>query len=371
MKLRVPFVDLQLQYRQIQPQIDAAIAEVVTQANFIGGAPVLAFEDAFARDYGVRHCVGVASGTDALYITMKMLGIGAGDEVVTAANSWISTSASITQTGARPVFVDVDPESSNINPQLIEAKLNPNTRAILPVHLYGQPAEMAEIQRLCQSHDLLLIEDCAQAHFAEYQGKRVGTFGRAGAFSFYPSKNLGAFGDSGCVITDDEELALSIRQYGNCGGLVRHSHEVEGVNSRLDGLNAAVLLAKLPHIKRWNKKRQQNAERYAELLAGVGDLELPRTTPGCSHVFHLYCVSTAHRDDLQNHLLDQGVGTGIHYPTALPFLPAYRYLGHMPAEFPEAHRRQSRILSLPMFPELTDEQIHYVSQAIREFFTHL
>jgi dTDP-4-amino-4,6-dideoxygalactose transaminase len=230
---------------------------------------------------------------------------------------------------------------------------------------------MAEIESLCRSHDLQLIEDCAQAHFAEYQGRRVGTFGRAGAFSFYPSKNLGAFGDAGCVITDDDDLALSIRQYGNCGGVIRHSHELEGVNSRLDGLHASVLLAKLPHIGKWNKKRQRHAQRYGQLLEGVGDLEIPHTVPNRSHVFHLYCVSTDHRDNLQNHLLGQGIGTGIHYPTALPFLPAYRHLGHVPAEFPEAHRRQSRILSLPMFPELTGDQIRYVVEAIRTYFTDL
>jgi dTDP-4-amino-4,6-dideoxygalactose transaminase len=369
--MRVPFVDLQCQYKQHQPQIDAAIAEVVAQADFVGGKSVKAFESAFAHEYGVKHCIGVANGTDALFITLKMLGIGAGDEVITAANSWISTSSSITQTGAKPIFVDVDPETSNIDPRLIEARLNPNTRAILPVHLYGQPAEMAEIERLCQKYNLLLVEDCAQAHFAEYRGKRVGTFGRAGTFSFYPSKNLGAFGDAGCVVTDDDQLALSIRRYSNCGGLSKHSQEVEGVNSRLDSLQAAVLLAKLPYIKQWNKQRQRLAEHYAELLDGVGDIELPQTAPGCGHVFHLYCISTAHRDELQNQLLEQGVDTGIHYPTALPFLPAYRHLGHTSAEFPVAHKRQSRILSLPMFPELTEAQVHHVAQAIRGFFAHI
>lgn len=365
--MQIPFVDLKAQYLSIQKEIDSAIASVIADTAFIGGERIHAFEFAFAKAQGTKHCVGVANGTDALYVTMKTLGIGAGDEVITAANSWISTSETISQTGATPVFVDID-EYSNIDAGLIDAAISKHTKAILPVHLFGQPADMNTIVQICDDNNLLLIEDCAQAHLASIDGRPVGTFGKAGTFSFYPGKNLGAYGDAGAIVCTDEELALRFRRYANHGALRKHEHEIEGINSRLDGIQAAILSAKLPHLDKWTEARQRVAAAYSELLVGIDDLILPATAPNRSHVFHLYVVRSSRRDSLRDYLGHHGIQTGIHYPTALPFLHAYKSYGHTAEQFPRAYQYQNEILSLPLFPELSQDQIEYVATKVRNFF---
>ena len=364
--MKIPFVDLRAQYRAHKQEIDQAIQSVIDATAFIGGKPVRAFEDAFSRAYGVAHCVGVGNGTDAIYVAMKMLGIGAGDEVITTACTWIATAETITQCGARPVFVDVD-EFFNIDVRAVEAAITTKTRAVIPVHLYGQAAQVDVLSALCQSRGIRLIEDCAQAHFAERLGRRVGTIGDVATFSFYPGKNLGAYGDAGAIITNDEALARNCRTYANHGSLVKHQHLIEGINSRLDGIQAAILSAKLPHILAWTRARVRVAQWYDEKLAGVNQLIRPAVRDGSTHVYHLYVVRVAERDGLREHLTSCGVETGVHYPTPLPFLEAYRYLGHAPGDFPLSERNQAEILSLPIYPEMTEEMVDYVVACIGSF----
>ncbi len=369
MNMNIPFVDLKSQYKSIKNDADAAVANVIENTAFVGGPIVAEFERKYAEMYGVKHCVSVGNGTDAIYITLKMLGIGPGDEVITVANSWISTAEVINQTGAEPVFVDIEPDLYNIDASLVESKISDRTKAIIPVHLYGLPADMDPILRLCKKYDLYCIEDSAQAHFAEYKGRLVGTMGNAGTFSFYPGKNLGAYGDAGCVITNDNEIAEKIRRYANHGSLVKHQHTIPGINSRTDGLQAAILTVKLDHILEWNNARYENAMRYNELLADVSDICTPVLRPGSTHVFHVYCIRTERRDDLSAFLREKGIASQIHYPTALPFLDAYRYLNHNAHDFPIAYEYQDQILSLPMFPELTREQQEYIASNIKDFYT--
>ncbi len=365
--MKIPFVDLLAQYRAHQADFDAALREVIENTAFIGGRYVQEFEHAFARAYGVKHCVSVANGTDAIYIVLRMLEIGAGAEVITTAHSWFSTSETIGQTGATPVFVDVD-DHYNIDPDLIERAITPRTRAIIPVHLYGQAARMDRIQEICARHNLLLVEDCAQAHFAAHAGRRVGTLGIAGTFSFYPGKNLGAYGDAGAIVTNDDDLATKFRMFANHGQLKKHEHMMEGVNSRLDGLQAALLTRKLAYIDDWTQRRQRVAAQYSSELAGIPELVLPTHAPGSTHVYHLYVVRAARRDALREHLREHGIETGIHYPTALPFLAAYRARGNRPEDFPRAHRNQGEIVSLPIYPEMTPEMVRYVADTIRAFY---
>jgi dTDP-4-amino-4,6-dideoxygalactose transaminase len=362
----VPFVNLDAQYESLQSEIDSAIQSVVDDTAFVRGDYVRQFEQAYANDYGVNHCIGVANGTDAIYVVLRMLGIGSGDEVITVANSWISTSETVSQTGATPVFVDIEPDYFNIDPSLIEEKITERTKAIIPVHLFGQPAAMDRIMKIADRHDLYVIEDCAQAHFSTYDDRRVGTYGIAGTFSFYPAKNLGAYGDAGAIITNDDELARRCRMFTNHGSLEKHDHKMEGINSRLDGLQAAILSVKLDHIHDWNDARQKHARKYNELLGEVDEIVTPSVRPKASHVFHLYVVRVNRRDELQEALEKRGISTSIHYPTPLPFLEAYDYLGHEPQEFPIAYEYQDQILSLPMYPELTDEMIEYTAESIRE-----
>jgi dTDP-4-amino-4,6-dideoxygalactose transaminase len=366
--MKIPFVDLKAQYRTIKPEIDAAIQSVIDDTAFIRGKYMEIFESEFARKYGVKHCISVANGTDALYITLKALGIGHGDEVITVANSWISTSETITQAGARVVFVDIEPDYFTIDASKIEEKITRRTKAIIPVHLYGQPAEIDKIKDICDDQNLHLIEDCAQAHFATYDGQKVGTFGIAGTFSFYPGKNLGAYGDAGAIITDDSILAEKMRMFANHGALQKHHHQIEGINSRMDGIQAAVLSVKLQYIDKWNENRYQNALQYNELLKNVKEINTPLIRNNASHIFHIYEIRATNRDELQEHLQNQGIATAIHYPTALPFLKAYGYLGYTPQDFPVAHSFQRQILSLPMYPELSDDAIQWITDKIREFY---
>lgn len=364
--MKIPFVDLHAQYLSIKQEIDAAIAEVIRETAFIRGPHVDKFEKEFAEVVGTKHCVSCANGTDAIYIAMKGLGIRPGDEVITTAHSWISTSETITQAGGRVVFCDTDRETFTIDPLLIEAKITPRTVGIIPVHLYGQPADMGPIMEIAARHNLWVIEDCAQAHLAEYRGRQIGTFGRAATFSFYPGKNLGAMGDAGCLVTNDDNLAEWSALYARHGG--KGDHQIEGINSRLDGLQAAILSVKLPHLRKWTEERRRVAALYDSALADIPEVETPRIAPDRSHVYHLYVIRCDRRDELKKYLADNGIPTVLNYPKALPFYPAYDYLSHTPADFPVAYEHQSKILSLPIFPEMTKEQVDCVSGKIRDFY---
>ena len=365
--MNIPFVDLKTQYQSIKAEIDSAISKTIENTAFIGGSFVKQFERDFAAKYGIDHVVSCANGTDSLYILMKMLGIGPGDEVITVANSWISTSETISQTGARPVFVDVDVEYYSINEKLLEEKISTKTKAVIAVHLQGQMCNIEFIKELCDKHSLFLIEDCAQAHFSEFNGRKAGTFGHAGSFSFYPGKNLGAYGDAGCIITNDGVLAEKCRMYAQHGALKKHQHQIEGINSRLDGLQASILSAKLPHLASWTERRIQNAALYSKWLSGIPGIILPKQRPNTRHTWHLYVILCNQRKELADHLSERGIETSVHYPTALPNLPAYQYLGYTNADFPVATKLQDQILSLPMYPELTEEMIKYVADSIRSF----
>lgn len=367
--MTVPFVDLKIQYQSIKESIDRAIQNVIDETAFIGGPSIKKFEETFASMLGVKHCIGVANGTDAIYIALKMLGVGDGDEVITTASSWISTSETISQTGAVPVFVDIDPDTYTIDPRLVEAKITARTKAIVPVHLYGQAAHIGDLRTLCKKHNLFLVEDCAQAHFSKEDGQYVGTFGDAATFSFYPGKNLGAYGDAGAVVTNNDELATKMRMYANHGALKKHEHHIEGINSRLDTIQAAVLLTKSAHILKWTDQRIANAARYSQLLDDVKEITLPTVRPDTVHTFHLYVIRTSERDGLKDFLTKNGIQTAIHYPTILPLLPAYNELGYTAEDFPIAAAYQKEILSLPLYPELTEEQITFVSEQIRKFFS--
>ena len=363
----VPFADLYSQYLSIQADIDTAIAGVIRNSSFIRGEHVQRFETDFAARMGTAHCVSCANGTDSLYIAMRSLGVKPGDEILAPAHSWISTTETITQAGGTVVFCDTDRDTYTIEVAQIESRITPRTVGIIPVHLYGQPADMAAIMAIAKKHNLWVIEDCAQAHLARFNGKTVGTFGNAASFSFYPGKNLGAMGDAGALITQDAQLAERMAMFARHGGLTKGSHLIEGINSRLDGLQAAILSVKLPHLPSWTARRQEIAGVYARQLAGIPGVELPQVAPGREHVFHLYVIRSERRDALEAHLASRGIQTVINYPVALPFLPAYARLKHGPRDFPNAHHNQSRILSLPIFPEITESQLKTVATAIREF----
>jgi dTDP-4-amino-4,6-dideoxygalactose transaminase len=364
---KIPFVDLYAQYLSIKNEIDGAINNVITETAFIGGKYVKQFEKQFSELLGVKHCISCANGTDAIYITLKMLGIEQGDEVITTAASWISTSETISQTGATPVFVDID-EYSTINADLIEDKISSRTRAIIVVHLYGQSADIKKIRQIADKHNLFLVEDCAQSHLTEFGGQYVGTFGHAATFSFYPGKNLGAYGDAGCIVTNNDELSEKLRMFANHGALIKHHHLFEGVNSRLDGLQSAILSAKLPYLKNWTKKRIENANYYTAQLKGVGDLVLPVVRNNTVHTFHLYVVKTSLRNELQSYLGENNIQTAIHYPKALPMLDAYKYLDLKGSDFPLAVEYQNRILSIPLFPELSLTNMDFIIKSIKDFY---
>jgi dTDP-4-amino-4,6-dideoxygalactose transaminase len=365
--VKIPFVDLHAQYLSIQPEIDAAIAEVIRQSAFIRGPYVEAFEKAWANTMGMKHCVSCANGTDALYIAMRGLDVKPGDEIITTAHTWIATSETITQAGGRVVFCDTDEETFTINPALIEAKITPRTVGIVPVHLYGQPCDMDAIMAIARKHSLWVVEDCAQAHLARYKGRLAGTFGNAATFSFYPGKNLGAYGDAGCLVTNDDRLADWTATFARHGG--KGEHVIEGINSRLDGMQAVILLAKLPHLPAWTAARQRVGRRYTELLKKIPGVQTPHIAADREHVFHLYVIRTERRDALRKHLEAAGISTVLSYPKALPFYPAYAYLKHTPQDFPVAFANQSRILSLPIYPEMTDPMISFVVEQIAGFMT--
>lgn len=356
----IPLVDLEAQYQQIKEEIDEAIRDVVCSRAFIQGRYVSAFETEFARLLHCNHAVGCSNGTSALFLALLAAGIKAGDEVITTPATFIATAEAICHVGAVPVFVDIDPRTYTIDPSLIESRITSRTRAILPVHLYGNPADMDSIMALARAHDLKVIEDCAQAHLATYNSKTVGTFGDAGAFSFYPGKNLGAYGDAGAAITNDPECAKTMRLLADHGRDSKYIHTIIGYNQRMDGLQGGILLVKLKYLQRWTEQRRSNAQRYSSLLHDVEELQLPFSSEFASHVYHLYVVQVPNRDSVLPYLQENGVAASIHYPVPLHLQPALKYLGHREGDFPVAEHAAKHIVSLPMYPELTPEQIEHI-----------
>lgn len=363
----IKFLDLNAQYRSIQTAIDAAIADVIARTAFIGGPDVANFEKAFASYQRVTHCVGVANGTDAIEIAIEALGLPAGSEVIVPANSFIASSEAVTRTGLRVVFADADPTTYTLDIADVRRRLTPNTSAIIAVHLYGHPCRMDDLRELANDHGLKIIEDCAQAHGAEYCGQRVGGIGDVGTFSFYPGKNLGAYGDAGAITTNDESLARRCRMIANHGRTGKYDHQFEGRNSRLDALQAAILSVKLEHLDGWVNRRNELAQAYVRGLEGVGDLTLPVLPQDCRHGFHLFVVRTGQREALAAFLQERGVETGVHYPIALPKLAAYEYLGQG-GEDMFANRSDSTLLSLPVGDHLTVEDVATVAQLVKAYF---
>ena len=366
MPKQVPFVDLHAQYVSIKEEIDAAIAQVIAQSTFLRGPQVMEFEENFSRQLGVKHTVSCANGTDALYIALKALGAGPGDEVITTAHSWISTSEAISQTGAKVVFCDTGEDDFLIDVSQVEKLISEKTKGIIPVHLYGQSVDMDPLKEIAQKHSLWILEDCAQAHFAKYKDQFVGTFGDAATFSFYPGKNLGAMGDAGCIVTARDDLAKHMELFARHGG--KGNHKIEGINSRMDGIQAAVLNVKLKHIHDWTEKRRKAASSYDKLLSGIPQVTPPKVHDSNKHVFHLYVIKAERRDDLRVFLDEKGIKTVLNYPTALPFLEAYDYLGHKHSDFPIAKENQECILSLPLYPEISEEERKYVANSIKFFY---
>lgn len=363
----IPLVDLKAQYRAIGPEIDEAIGRVIANTSFIMGVEVRSFEEAFAEACGVGFAIGVASGTAALQLALEALGVGAGDEVITTPLTFLATVESIAQCGARPVFVDIDPHMHNLDPAGLSVAITAQTRAIMPVHLYGRPADMDAISEVARQHNLFVVEDAAQAHLARYRGRVVGALGDVACFSFYPGKNLGAYGDAGMVVTDDEGLAGKVRLLRDHGRSEKYVHQILGHGERLDALQAAILAAKLPHLPDWNARRRDVAARYCELLADL-PLTLPPDSEEVEPVYHLFVVRTPRRDALRQHLKERDIAAGIHYPLPLHLQPACAHLGYGAGDFPQAERAANEVLSLPIYPELTDDQVTQVAGAVREFF---
>lgn len=364
--MQIPFVDLKAQYLGIKDEIDIVIAQTLQNTAFIGGQPVKQFEKAFSEYLGVQHCIGCANGTDAIEILLKAMNIGEGDEVIVPAISWISTSEAVSSVGATPVFVDIEPDFYTIDPGKIEEKITSRTKAIIPVHLYGQVANMPAIMDIAKKCQLKVLEDCAQAHGACIEGKTVGTWGDCASFSFYPGKNLGAYGDAGAMVTNDEHLAQRARRIANHGQLSKHDHQIEGRNSRLDALQAAILAVKLQYLEAWTQKRIQNAQLYTRLLSDTSVIT-PSVRQNSKHVYHLYVIRSAKRDKLKEYLKTQGIASAIHYPTPLPFLPCYASFNHSTDDFPIAAQYQGGILSLPMYAELSKEQIQYITKTLVDY----
>ncbi len=361
----VPFVDLKAQYQTIKSEIEAAISRVVESGRYILGPEVENFEKDFAEYVGARFCVGVNSGTAALQLALMATGVGATDEVIVPANTFFATAETVSTAGARPVFVDADAVAYTIDVSKIENAITPRTRAIIPVHLYGQPADLDPIFEIARRHNLSVIEDAAQAHGAEYKGHRVGALGDLGCFSFYPAKNLGAYGDAGAIVTDDDMVARRIKLLRDHGSDRKYYHEIVGYNFRLETLQAAVLAVKLRHLESWTRLRRRHAAQYHELLK-TSSLVLPRELEYARHVYHLYVVQSDRRDELQRKLAAAGVQTGIHYPVPIHLQAAYSSLGYRAGDFPETEKQSQRVLSLPMFAELTDVQINLVAEALKQ-----
>jgi len=363
----IEFVDLKRQYRPLREEIMSGIERVLDGMNLFLGENVYRLEEEFAAYCGAPHAIGVGSGTDALHLALRAVGIGPGDEVITVSNTFFATVEAIALCGARPVFVDIDPSTYTMDPSRLEAAITPRTRAVVPVHLYGHPADMDPIIAISRGHGLSVVEDACQAHGAEYKGVRIGSLGDAAAFSFYYSKNLGAYGEGGMVVTKDREIATKVQMLRNHGSKERYQHALLGVNARLDEIQAAVLRVKLPHLDRWNAARRTWAEEYSRRLADLEDVVTPVVQPYAKHVFHLYVIRTPDRERLQRWLKSHGVSTGIHYPVSVHLQDACADLGYSPGSLPETEAAAEEILSLPMFAELTIDEVAYVCQTIRDY----
>jgi dTDP-4-amino-4,6-dideoxygalactose transaminase len=366
--MHIPFLDLKAQYASIKEEVLPAIHNVLDNTAYVLGKPVQEFEQAFGREHGVQYCYGVSSGTDGNHMVLWALGVKPGDEVIIPANTFIATAWGATLCGATPVFVDCDAESYNIDPAKVEAKITPRTKAIVAVHLYGQPADMDPLNAIAKKHKIALVEDCAQSHLAEYKGKRTGGLSVASSFSFYPGKNLGAYGEGGAAATNDAELARKFKMIRDHGAEKKYYHEMYGHNYRMEGIQGAVLGVKLRHLGAWTDARRKNAALYNAALKGIPGVVTPKEMPYAKHVYHLYVIRAPRRDDLQKHLEAKGVSTGLHYPVPLHVQNAFKHLGYKAGDFPVTEKAANEILSLPMFPELTEEQINYVTSAIREFY---
>jgi dTDP-4-amino-4,6-dideoxygalactose transaminase len=363
---KVPYLDLPAQIRGLRKELDAALARTLDNCSFCLGPDVAQFEKDFARFCGAKHCLGFNSGTSALHVALRLLNIGAGEEVVTTPFTFVATSWAISYVGAKPVFVDIDDATFNINPALLEKAITPRTKAVMPVHLYGQPFDVDRVLEICRRHKLPMIEDACQAHGAKYKGRVVGTFGVMSGFSFYPGKNLGACGEGGALVTNDDHFAARGRALREHGSTVRYYHDEIGYNYRMEGFQGAVLGVKLPHLDKWTRERQRVAKRYTELLAGT-PLQLPREADFAESAWHLYVVRHPKRDELKKFLEDNGVGCAIHYPIPVHLQKAYADLGHKTGDFPVAEKAALQCLSLPIYPELTEAQIARVVEVIKKF----
>ena len=363
--MNVPFLDLSAQHAPLRGEIDAAIQEVIESNAFAGGPFVSQFEENFADYCGCQYAIGLGSGTEALWLTLLAIGVGPGDEVITVPMTFIATAEAITYCGARPVFVDVDERTFTMNPTALRAAITPRTKAIVPVHLFGQSADMDPILEVAREHGLFVIEDACQAHGAEYKGRKVGALGDAGCFSFYPGKNLGAFGEAGATVTSDVALQERIRALRDHGQTRRYHHAMVGWNSRMDGIQAAVLRIKLRHLDRANERRRSHAANYDRLFIEVEEVMTPYTADYARHVYHVYAIRTPERDNVMQHLKDNGIGCGLHYPIPVHLQECYRSLGYKIGAFPISELCAREFLSLPMFPELTSSQMEWVVGGVK------
>ena len=365
----IPLVDLRKQYRSIKGKIDRNISRVIRESDFILGRQVSQFEKEFAKFLGVKYAVGVSSGTDAIHLALKALDPAPGMEAILPSHTFTATAEPLVWMGIKPVFVDIDEKTFTIDPLEIKKAISPKTRIIIPVHLYGRSARMDEILKIAREFKLDILEDAAQAHGARFQNKMVGGIGKIGIFSFYPGKNLGAYGDAGMVVTDDQMIAGRIVKLRNHGRVQKYEHDLIGFGNRMDTIQAAVLSAKLPHLTRWNKKRAEVAGIYNKLLSDVKQIIIPAPAPVNSHVYHLYVIRCKSRDGLKNHLLKQGIQTGIHYPLPLHLQAAYRFLGYRKGDLPVTEKTAAQILSLPIYPEISGRQVKFICKCIKDFYS--
>jgi len=368
--MNVPFLNLKIQFKEIEKEVVPMMTEAMTNAAFIGGPQVTGLESEFASFCDSKYCIGVNSGTDALRFALMAIGVGAGDEVITVPNTFIATTEAISQVGATPVFVDVLKDTFNMDPSLIEGKITKKTKAIIPVHLCGQTVDLDTIIQIAKKHNVKVIEDACQAHGALYKGRKAGSIGVAGCFSFYPGKNLGAYGEAGAVVTQDQEIDKKIRMIRDHGQEQKYYHAMEGYNGRLDAIQAGVLRIKLKRLEAWNESRRQNAKYYNELLSAVKGVTIPVEADFAKAVYHLYVILADDRDGLQKYLNEKGIGTGLHYPVPLHLQKAYSYMGYKAGAFPVSESLSKRLLSLPMFPELTKEEIKYVCDSVKEYMNN-
>ena len=362
----IPFLDLKAQYASIKTEIDAAVLNVLASAQYVLGEEVASFEEEFAAYCGTKHAIAVNTGTSALHLSLLAAGIGPGDEVITVPFTFVATVSAICYVGARPVFVDIEPTTFTMDPAKVEAAITPRTKAIVPVHLYGQMADMDSIMAIGERHGLAVIEDACQAHGAEFNGQTAGSIGLSGCFSFYPGKNLGACGEGGIIVTSDDDQAAKMRMLRDWGQEKRYHHVLKGFNYRMDGIQGAVLRVKLRHLERWTEARRSHARRYSALLARSRNVATPVEVAGRRHVYHIYAVRTADRDELQRSLQAEGIHTGLHYPIPVHLQVAHRDLGYRKGDFPVSESAANEVLSLPLFPELTERQIEQVVVAVEQ-----